>query len=42
MNSLRLRAFYLGCRFVWWICPEPQRSRLQAGIPRWSDMEKKS
>jgi len=40
MNRLRWRAFHLACRIVWWICPEPQRSRLQAGIPKWSEMEK--
>lgn len=39
MNWLRWHAFRLLSSIGWAICPEPHRSRLQAVLPQWDDLE---
>lgn len=39
MIWLRWRAFRFLSVIGWAVCPEPHRSRLQAVLPQWDDLE---
>ena len=39
MNWLRWQTFKFLSSVGWAICPEPHRSRLQAILPQWDDLE---
>lgn len=41
MNAIRWWIFCRMSEIAWWICPEPQRSDIQAATPTWGDYERR-
>jgi hypothetical protein len=39
MTRLRWQLFKIISAIGWWVCPEPHRTNLQAGIPTWEQTD---